>query len=125
MIKRIWVEPVKTAPEENKSVLYIEFADGTFVANEMDHSLGKERLAKVIGEFAGFIHKEGKAEKNSRYENIIKKLDKTTKLKICNANSCACNGCCGIVGAKKITQRELELYMSGTMQKIVANLVTQ
>lgn len=57
----------------------------------------------------------------SRYENVISTLDKKRRedLRICNVRCCACKGCCGTVGSKKITQQELDLYLSGEMEKIV------
>jgi hypothetical protein len=62
MIKRIWAEQAKTIPEIKKTILYIEFADGSFVANEMDHSLSKQKLAVEIGKFAAFITNEARKE---------------------------------------------------------------
>ena len=58
----------------------------------------------------------------TRYENIINKLDQTDDkdLRICKAHLCACNGCCGYVGAKKITERELEMYKSGEMAEVIS-----
>ncbi|AGG58088.1 hypothetical protein VPAG_00052 [Vibrio phage douglas 12A4] len=57
----------------------------------------------------------------TRYENIIKKLDKKRPqdLKICERKSCACNGCCGYVSEKKITQKELDMYLSGELREIL------
>lgn len=57
----------------------------------------------------------------NRYIKIIDHLDQKREedLKICNARSCACKGCCGVVGSKRITKQELDLYLSGDMQKVV------
>lgn len=59
----------------------------------------------------------------TRYERIIKHLDKYTAhqdIFICNAKLCACKGCVGNGGTeKKITQSEIDMYKSGEMQKIV------
>lgn len=56
----------------------------------------------------------------TRYEKIIEHLDKKRPkdLRICNVSCCACKGCCGQVGGKRISERELEMYKSGEMQKI-------
>jgi len=60
----------------------------------------------------------------SRYEKIIQSLDEKheSSLRICKAQICACMGCCGIVGGKWITDKELAMYKSGKMQTIVDNL---
>ena len=57
----------------------------------------------------------------TRYQNIVEHLDQKDEkdLRICRNYLCACNGCCGTVGAKKVTQRELDLYKSGEMQNIL------
>jgi len=62
MIERIWVEDKPTATDEKKSILLIEFDDGTYVANEIDHCFSKERLANEICSFAHFIHKESQKD---------------------------------------------------------------
>jgi len=60
----------------------------------------------------------------TRYEKIVKKLDGIHEddLRICTARFCACTGCCGSVGAKKITERELLLYKCGSMQKTISDM---
>jgi len=60
-----------------------------------------------------------------RYQQIIKRLDSIPKqnLRICPGRNvkgyiCACGGCAGIVGAKAITERELDMYINGELQEI-------
>ncbi len=57
----------------------------------------------------------------NRYEQIIEKLDEKMSLhhRVCRIPVCACRGCCGTVGAKRITEQELALYNSGEMGRIV------
>lgn len=57
----------------------------------------------------------------TRYELIIEKLDRTREedRRVCNVPICACRGCAGMVGAKGITDRELEMYNSGEMQSVI------
>jgi hypothetical protein len=62
MIKSIRVEKLKTVPELRKSILYIEFADGTFVAHEIDHLMSKSKLSDSMLDFARFINNESKKE---------------------------------------------------------------
>lgn len=57
----------------------------------------------------------------TRYEKIIEHLNKkrSEDLRICDVSRCACKGCCGQVGEKRISKHELAMYKSGEMQKIV------
>ena len=57
----------------------------------------------------------------TRYERVIKQLDnKPEEIRfICKSKSCACKGCCGVVGGKRITQAELDSYNSGEMAKLI------
>ena len=55
-----------------------------------------------------------------RYEEIADRLDRIpeSNRRICQADACACKGCAGWVGSKRITQQELDLYKSGEMDRI-------
>lgn len=57
----------------------------------------------------------------SRYDQVFAVLQNKREedLRICKCSMCACKGCCGTVGAKKVTQQELDLYLSGEMKKLL------
>lgn len=60
----------------------------------------------------------------TRYEQIYERLKHLEELdpklvRLCPANGpCACIGCAGTVGAKIITQHEIDIYKNGRMKEI-------
>ncbi len=56
-----------------------------------------------------------------RYEKLYNYLSKkrSADLYICQAAVCGCRGCAGSLGGDRITQRELDLFLSGDLKRIV------
>lgn len=57
----------------------------------------------------------------NRYEKVFNHLKgkREEDLRICKRESCACNGCAGIVDGKRVSEYELGIFKSGEMELII------